>query len=84
MFKNPSSANPAASRLKLGYVVENSATRLRSKFRDKNSLQRGRTDDFYHRFINSLEPNHRRWARRRVRVCMKSSWPVGAMATVFY
>ena len=84
MFKNHGAKSPADSRLKIGYVTERTVTRVRAKFRDKNSLQSHRTNDFYDRFINSFETQHRLEAGRRVRVRVKSSWPVDAMATAFY
>ena len=59
MFKNHSTKSPGDSRLKIGYVTERTVTRVRAKFRDKNSLQSHRTNDFYDRFINSFETQHR-------------------------
>ena len=84
MFKNHGAKSLADSRLKIGYVTERTVTRFRAKIRDKNSLQSHRTNDFYDRFINSFETQHRLEASRHVRVRVKSSWPVDAMATAFY
>ena len=84
MFKNHGAKSPGDRKLKIGYVTERTVTRVRAKFRDKNSLQSHRTNDFYDRFINSFETQHRLEAGRRVRVRVKSSWPVDAMATMFY
>ena len=84
MFKNHGAKSPAESWLKIGYATERTVTRFRAKFRDKNSLRSHRTNDFYDRFINSFETQHRLEASRHVRVRVKSSWPVDAMATMFY